>query len=174
MAGRLTLALVTPRQSVPPLQSPAAFLRLFHSNRLKRSVLVIHSFVRANSERVPLDKEKGFVKGEDILSGAEHRLLSTSESVGPRLWDITAESLFWWIAPPNHRYDRNYYHDSSIRTSSRRVCAEVGNTGGVFQGACAVFCIDRSGCESTQSMFRARHRPGAPAGCSRYERSPDS
>jgi hypothetical protein len=22
---------------------------------------------------VPLDKEKGFVKGEDILSGAEHR-----------------------------------------------------------------------------------------------------
>jgi hypothetical protein len=42
---------------------------------------------------VPLDKEKGFVKGKDILSGAEHRLLSTSESVGPRLWDITAESL---------------------------------------------------------------------------------
>jgi hypothetical protein len=81
--------------------------------------------------RVPLDKEEGFVKGEDILSGAEHRLLSTSESVGPRLWDITAESLFWWIAPPNHRYDRNDYHDSSIRTSSRRVCAEVGNTGGV-------------------------------------------
>jgi hypothetical protein len=33
--------------------------------------------------RVPLDKEKGVVKGEDILSGAEHRLLSTSESVGP-------------------------------------------------------------------------------------------
>jgi hypothetical protein len=33
---------------------------------------------------VPLDKEKGFVKGEDILSGAEHRFLSTSESVGPR------------------------------------------------------------------------------------------
>ena len=78
-----------------------------------------------------LDKEKGFVKGEDILSGAEHRLLSTSESVGPRHWDITVESLFWWIAPPNHGYDRNYYHDSSIRTSSRRVCAEVGNTGGV-------------------------------------------
>jgi hypothetical protein len=61
---------------------------------------------------VPIDKEKGFVKGKDILSGAEHRLLSTSESVGPRLWDITAESVFWWIAPPNHRYDRNYYHDS--------------------------------------------------------------
>ena len=58
------------------------------------------------SRRVPLDKEKGFVKGEDILSGAEHRFLSTSESVGPRLWDITAESLFWWIAPPNHRYDQ--------------------------------------------------------------------
>src|SRR5712664_1748114 len=122
----------------------------------------------------PIDKEKGFVKGKEILSGAEHRLLPTSESVGPRLWDITAESLFWWIAPPNHRYDRNYYHDSSIRTSSRRVCAEVGNTGGVFQGACAVFCIDRSGCESTQSMFRAKLLPGAPAGCSRYERSPDS
>ena len=44
--------------------------------------------------RVPLDKEKGFVKGKEILSGAEHRLLPTSESVGPRLWDITAESLF--------------------------------------------------------------------------------
>ena len=58
------------------------------------------------SGRVPLDKEKGFVKGEDILSGAEHRFLSTSESVGPRLWDITAESLFWWIAPPNHRYEQ--------------------------------------------------------------------
>jgi hypothetical protein len=36
--------------------------------------------------RVPLDKEKGFVKGKDILSGAEHRLLSTPERVGPRLW----------------------------------------------------------------------------------------
>ena len=60
--------------------------------------------------RVPLDKEKGFVKGEDILSGAEHRLLWTSErGLGPRLWDITAESLFWWIAPPNHGYDRNCY-----------------------------------------------------------------
>jgi hypothetical protein len=32
---------------------------------------------------VPLDKEKGVVKGEDILSGAEHRLFSTSE----RVWD---------------------------------------------------------------------------------------
>jgi hypothetical protein len=79
-----------------------------------------------------IDKEKGFVKGENILSGAEHRLLSTSERVGPRLWDITAESFFWWIAPPNHRYDQNDYHDFAIRTSSRRVCAEVGNTGGVF------------------------------------------
>ena len=130
--------------------------------------------VPVTNRRVPLDKEKGFVKGEDILSGAEHRLLLTSERVGPRLWDITAESLFWWIAPPNHGYDRNYYHDSSIRTSSRRVCAEVGNTGGVSQGACAVFCIDRSGCESTQSKSRAKHLPGAPAGCSRHERSPDS
>jgi hypothetical protein len=33
--------------------------------------------------RVPLDKEKGVVKGKDILSGAEHRLFSTSE----RVWD---------------------------------------------------------------------------------------
>jgi hypothetical protein len=36
--------------------------------------------------RVPLDKEKGVVKGKDILSGAEHRLLWTPERVGPRLW----------------------------------------------------------------------------------------
>jgi hypothetical protein len=57
--------------------------------------------------RVPLDKEKGVVKGKDILSGAEHRLLSTSERVGPGLWDITVASFFWWIAPPSHRYDRN-------------------------------------------------------------------
>jgi hypothetical protein len=62
--------------------------------------------VEGKSRRVPLDKEKGVVKGEDILSGAEHRFASTSESVGPRLWDITAESLFWWIAPPNHRYEQ--------------------------------------------------------------------
>jgi hypothetical protein len=33
-----------------------------------------------------LDKEKGVVKGKDILSGAEHRLLWTPERVGPRLW----------------------------------------------------------------------------------------
>jgi hypothetical protein len=32
---------------------------------------------------VPLDKEKGFVKGKDILSGAEHRFFWTSE----RVWD---------------------------------------------------------------------------------------
>jgi len=43
---------------------------------------------------VPLDKGKGVVKGKDILSGAEHRLLWTSESVGPELWDITAASFF--------------------------------------------------------------------------------
>ncbi|MGA9042392.1 MAG: hypothetical protein WB421_17795, partial [Terriglobales bacterium] len=61
--------------------------------------------------RVPLDKEKGVVKGKDILSGAEHRFPSTSERVGPGLWDITALSFFWWIAPPSHRYDRNYDHD---------------------------------------------------------------
>ena len=104
---------------------------------------------------------------------------STALFVQQREWDRDSG-----ISPLNHfsggslhrtiDTTENYYHDSSIRTSSRRVCAEVGNTGGVFQGACAVFCIDRSGCESTQSMFRARLRPGAPAGCSRYERSPDS
>jgi hypothetical protein len=125
--------------------------------------------------RVPLDKEKGVVKGKDILSGAEHRFLWTPE----RVWDRDSEisplhHFFWWIAPPSHRYDQNYDHDFFIRTPSRRVCAEVGNTGGVFQGACAVFCTDRSGCESTRSTLRARHLPGAPAGCSRYERSPDS
>ena len=43
--------------------------------------------------RVPLDKEKGFVKGEDILSGAEHRLFSTSE----RVWDRNSG-----ISPLNH------------------------------------------------------------------------
>jgi hypothetical protein len=43
---------------------------------------------------VPLDKEKGFVKDEDIQSGAKHRLLWTSErGMGPRLWDITAASF---------------------------------------------------------------------------------
>ena len=141
---------------------------------------VVSTYLLANQRslapgRVPLDKEKGVVKDEDILSGAEHRFLGHPKGA----WDrepgyITAVSLCWWIAPPSHRYDQNCDHDFFIRTPSRRVCAEVGNTGGVFQGACAVFCIDRSGCESTQSMFRAKHRPGAPAGCSRYERSLDS
>ena len=45
--------------------------------------------------RVPLDKEKGVVKGKDIRSGAEHRFLWTPE----RVWDrdseiITAASFF--------------------------------------------------------------------------------
>ena len=44
---------------------------------------------------MPLDKEKGFVKGEDILCGAEHRFVWPSERVWDRdLWDITAESTF--------------------------------------------------------------------------------
>ena len=55
-----------------------------------------------------------------------------------------------------------------MRTPSRRTCAEVENAEGVFQGACAGFCIGQSGCESTQSKSRARLRPGAPTGCSRY------
>jgi hypothetical protein len=42
--------------------------------------------------RVPLDKEKGVVKGEDILSGAEHRLLWT-----PREWDRSSG-----ISPLHH------------------------------------------------------------------------
>ncbi len=111
---------------------------------------------------MPLDKEKGFVKGEDILSGAEHRFVWPAERVGPRLWDITAESFFWWIAPPNHRYDRNYDHDSSIRTSSRRVCAEVGNTGGVSQGACAVFCIDRLDARAPNQSYGLNISQGHP------------
>ena len=31
---------------------------------------------------MPLDKEKGFVKGEDILSGAEHRFVLASRESG--------------------------------------------------------------------------------------------
>jgi hypothetical protein len=44
------------------------------------------------SGRVPLDKEKGFVKGENILSGAEHRLLRHQ-----RVWDRDSG-----ISPLNH------------------------------------------------------------------------
>jgi hypothetical protein len=43
--------------------------------------------------RVPLDKEKGFVKDEDILSGAEHRFFWTSEE---------AWGLYTGISPLNH------------------------------------------------------------------------
>jgi hypothetical protein len=36
---------------------------------------------------VPLDKEKGVVKDEDILSGVERRFFGTSEKgMGPRAW----------------------------------------------------------------------------------------
>jgi hypothetical protein len=56
---------------------------------------------------VPLDKEKGFVKDKDILSGAEHRFFGHQrEAWGPIHREITVESFFWWIAPPNHRYDQ--------------------------------------------------------------------
>ena len=34
------------------------------------------------SGRVPLDKEKGFVKDEDILSGAEHRFFGHQKRLG--------------------------------------------------------------------------------------------
>ena len=44
-------------------------------------------------------------------------------------------------------------HDSSMRTSSRRVGVEVGNTFFRFpRRVSAVFCTDRSGCESAQSV----------------------
>jgi len=40
---------------------------------------------------VALDKEKGFVKGKNILSGAEHRLLGRPERLGTESsGDITA------------------------------------------------------------------------------------
>jgi hypothetical protein len=42
---------------------------------------------------VPLDKEKGFVKGEDILSGAEHRFFCHPREV----WDRDSG-----ISPLNH------------------------------------------------------------------------
>jgi hypothetical protein len=48
-------------------------------------------FFRKRSRRVALDKEKGFVKGKDILSGAEHRLLGRPERLGTESsGDITA------------------------------------------------------------------------------------
>jgi hypothetical protein len=34
------------------------------------------------TRRVPLDKEKGFVKDEDILSGAEHRFFGHQREFG--------------------------------------------------------------------------------------------
>ena len=56
------------------------------------------------------------------------------------------------IVPPTIDTALNIDHDSSMRTSRRR-----------------------AGCESAQSIHRSSlRRPGAPAGCSRCERSPDT
>ena len=102
---------------------------------------------------MPLDKEKGVVKDEDILSGVERRFFGTSEKgMGPRAWGyhrciIFSGGLLHRAIDTTETTIMIFF----IRTPSRRVCGEVGNTAGVFQGACAVFCIDRSGCESTQS-----------------------
>ena len=58
---------------------------------------------------MPLDKEKGLVKDKNILSGAEHRLLLTSErGLEPKLWDIAAASLTVRSLHPTIDTDRNY------------------------------------------------------------------
>jgi hypothetical protein len=73
----------------------------------------------------------------------------------------------------NHRFDLNIGHDSSMRTSSRsrsRGGVKVENGFFVFH-----FCTAHAGCESAQSIQRSSlRRPGAPAGCSRCERSLDT
>jgi hypothetical protein len=76
----------------------------------------------------------------------------------------------------NHRYGLDCDHDSSMRTSSRRVGAEVENAASRFpRRASAVFCTDQSGCESAHSVFRSSfRRPRPMPGCSRCERSPDT
>src|ERR1700722_15911030 len=78
--------------------------------------------------RVPLDKEKGFVKGENILSGAEHRFFCHPRESGTETLGISPLNHF--SGGSLHRTidtTKTTVHDSSIRTSSRRVCAEVGN-----------------------------------------------
>ena len=79
------------------------------------------------------------------------------------------------IVPPTIDTTLKLGHDSSMRTSSRRRLCESGKRLHRFPRPQAVFCTARSGCESAHSRFRSDlSRPGAPAGCSRYERSPDT
>ena len=74
----------------------------------------------------------------------------------------------------NHRFGLTLGHDSSMRTSSRRSRCKSGKRLLVFQGRRPSFAPS-VGCESAQSAHRpSLRRPGAPAGCSRCERSPDT
>ena len=63
------------------------------------------------------------------------------------------------IAPPTIDTAPDCGHDSSMRTSSRRVGAEVENAFSCFpRRVSAVFCTDQSGCEGAQSVFRSSVR----------------
>ncbi len=123
-----------------------------------------------------IDKSEGYVKDKDFLSvfvtpRVCQRRLRTKPLVSH------AESpLGGANRSTNHRYGLNRGHDSSMRTSSRRVGAEVESAALRFpRRVGAVFCTDQSGCESAHSVFRSSfRRPRPMSGCSRCERSPDT
>jgi len=72
---------------------------------------------------------------------------------------------------------KNFGHDSSMRTSSRRRRCESGKRFLSFSEARrAVFCTVRAGCESAHSRFRSEASvdPGHRRGGSRCARSLDS
>ena len=102
--------------------------------------------------RVPLDKEKGFVKDKIILRGAEHRWCWPERVVGTGtlgqspLHHLRAGSLH-----PTIDTTETVIHDVSMRTSRPSLDARAPN--------------QRYG-------LKFNLCPGAPAGCSRHERSP--
>src|SRR5215813_7261758 len=124
-----------------------------------------------------VDKSEGCVKDKSVLSGVCDTACSPEkvEDQAPGISRFNHHSEER-IAPPTIDTALNCDHDSSMRTSSRRVCAEVGNAFSRFpRRVSAVFCMDQSGCESAHSVFRSSfRRPRPTSSCSRYERSPDT
>ena len=123
-----------------------------------------------------VDKSEGFVKDKNVLSGVcdtacRQRRLRTKPLVSH-----TESPTRGANRSTNHRYGLDCDHDSSMRTSSRRVGAEVENTLSCFpRRVSAVFCTDQSGCEGAHSVLRSSfRRPRPMSGCPRSERSPDT
>ena len=134
--------------------------------------------VDTSSTDAPPIRAKALPRARCSLGGARALLGWAPElgCEGSRLWNMTRCSLaVEQVVPPPIDTACAFSHDALCEHPVAVAGAKVENPFSGFPSALARLLHRSSGCESAQSGSRpSLRRPWGAAGCSRYERSPDT